>query len=118
MKEIFENKIVEINALLNCYYEKERNGQFKNNEENYNENFVIKNKIKELLENVNSSNTITENVKQLLKNELLKILAENTGCVDDCKISEIIIKELIDKKAITKNDVDYYRENENTGRWK
>jgi hypothetical protein len=53
-----------------------------------------------------------------LKNELLKLLAENTGCVDDCKISEIIIKELIDKKTITKNDVDYYRKNENTGRWK
>ena len=92
MKEYFENKIIEINTLLNCFYEKERNGHFKNNEENYNENFLIKNKIKELLENVNSNNTISENSKQLLKNELLKLLAENTGCVDDCIISEIIIK--------------------------
>jgi hypothetical protein len=34
MKENFENKIIEIDSLLNCYYEKERNGYFKNSEEN------------------------------------------------------------------------------------
>ena len=117
MEKYYENKINEINNLLKNYYEDERNGKFLNNEDDYNENLKIKNKIKELIIDVNNDDNIFENEKQSLKNKILKLLGENTGCVEDCKIAEIILKELIEKNIINQNNVDYYNSNENTGRW-
>jgi hypothetical protein len=118
MENLYENKINEINNLLNSYYEKERNRQFSNSEENYNKNLKIKIKIKELIINANDNTIISEKEKQILKNKLLKLLAENTGCVEDCKIAEHILKELVKENIINQNNVDYYYSNENTGRWK
>src|SRR5215470_7439862 len=117
MEKIYESKINKINNLLNKYYEKLRNGQFSNDEDDYNENLKIKNGIKELIIDINNNDNIFENEKQLLKNEILKLLGENTGCVEDCKIAEIILNELVEKNIINKNNVNYYYSNENTGRW-
>jgi len=115
--KIYKKKINEIKTFLSNYYENERKGKFINDEENYKENLRIKNIIKELLINLSRNISISEPQKQLQKNEIIKLLAENTGCVDDCKISKIIINELLEKNAINQSDLDYYYLNENTGRW-
>jgi DNA-directed RNA polymerase beta' subunit len=117
MEECYQNKINEINILLNDYYEKERNNFFVNGEDNYKENLKIKNNIKELIINVVVNISISEIEKQSIKNELLKLLAENTGCVEDCKIAEIILNGLKEKKIINQNEINYFYSNENIGRW-
>ena len=117
MGKYYENKINDINNLLKDYYENQINGEFLNDEENYNENLKIKNKIKELIIDVNNDDNILVDRKQSLKNKILKLLGENTGCVEDCKISEIILKELLEKNIINQINVAYYNSNENTGKW-
>jgi hypothetical protein len=117
MEKYYQNKINEINISLNNYYENERNGIFINEKDSYNENIKIKNIIKELIIAVNDTVSISEIEKQSIKNKLLKLLAENTGCAEDCEIAEIILNDLIKRNIINQNDIDYYYSNENTGRW-
>jgi hypothetical protein len=112
-----KNKIDEINILLNNYYEKERNNIFTNKKDDYNENLRIKNIIKELIVKINDDVSIYDVEKQSIKNGLLKIMAENTGCVEDCEIAEIILNDLKQKDIINQNDIKYFYSNENTGRW-
>jgi hypothetical protein len=79
---------------------------------------IVKNSIKELIIKTRNDISLTEDKKQMIINDSLKLLAENTGCVEDCIISEKILNELRDKDIIKQNDIDYYNSNENTGRWK
>jgi 6-pyruvoyl-tetrahydropterin synthase len=115
-EQIYYDEINRINTLLNEYY-KNYQKNYLNINEDFNENLKIKNNIKDLIIEIRNNTSLTENNKQLIINELLKLLAENTGCVEDCKISEVILDELKDRKIIDKNNIEYYYFNENTGRW-
>ena len=68
--------------------------------------------------NIASDISLSENQKNKRINEVLKLLAENTGCVEDCQIAEKILDDLFNKKIIKQKNIDYYYENENTRRWK
>jgi hypothetical protein len=114
--QIYYEEINRINALLNEYY-KNYQKNYINGNEDFNENLKIKNNIKDLIIKIRNDASLTENNKQLIINESLKLLAENTGCAEDCKISEIILNELEDRQIIDKNNIEYYFSNENTGRW-
>jgi hypothetical protein len=117
MEEYYQNKIDAINTALSDYYEKERNNIFSNEEDSYNENVKIKNNIKELIIKANDDASISIIEKQAIKTGLLKLTAENTGCVEDCEIAEVIINDLKEKNIINQNDTDCFYSNENTGRW-
>ena len=118
-KQIYYDEINRIKTLLIGYSEYYQEKYPNITEEgSFNENLKIKNLIKDLIIKTKEDIFITENDKYLIKNEALKLLAENTGCVEDCKISEIILEELKNKQIIDKNYIDYYYSHENTGRWK
>jgi hypothetical protein len=112
MEKIYFNELNKIINSLNEYY------QNINDDENYNKNLSIKSSIKNLIIKAKNDIYLLENKKQIIINDLLKLLAENTGCVEDCIISEKILQELKDENIIKQNDIDYYYSNENTGRWK
>jgi hypothetical protein len=116
--QIYYKEINHINTLLNEYYKNYRKNYLNIDEnEDFNENVKIKNTIKELIIKIRNDNSLTENNKQLIINKSLKLLAENTGCVEDCIISEIILNELRDEQVIDENNIEHYYSNENTGRW-
>ena len=114
MENIYKNELDSINILLNEYYKK----SYINEEESYCESLKIKNNIKNLIIKISCDFLLTENQKNEKINEILKLLAENTGCVEDCQISEKILDDLSNKGIIKQKNIDYYYENENTGRWR
>jgi hypothetical protein len=116
--QLYYEEINRIHTLLNEYYKDYQKKYLTIHENEYfNENLKIKNNIKELVIKIKNDASLTENNKQLVINESLKLLAENTGCVEDCKISEIILNELKDRQIIDENNIEHYYSNENTGRW-
>jgi hypothetical protein len=115
-EQIYYEKINRIKTLLNEYY-KNYQKKYSGINDDFNENLKIKNNIKELIIEIKNDASLAEKNKQLIINESLKLLAENTGCAEDCKISEIILDELKDKQVIDDNNIEYYYSNENTGRW-
>jgi hypothetical protein len=119
MEKTYFDELSGIIRSLNEYYRYyEENYPNINKDEDYGRNLNIKNRIKELIIKAKNDISLAEDKKQMIINDLLKFLAENTGCVEDCIISENILKELKDNNIITQNDIDYYNSNENIGRWK
>jgi hypothetical protein len=116
MEKIYFDELNRITNSLNKYYEESH--QNINKDEDYTKNLNIKNNIKDLIIKAKTDISLREDEKQIIINDSLKLLAENTGCVEDCMISENILNELRNKDIIKQNDIDYYNSNENTGRWK
>ena len=114
MEKIYKKELDSINILLNEYYKK----SYINEEDSYYENLNIKNSIKNLIIKIYYDIKLSENKKNERINETLKLLAENTGCDEDCKIAEKILKDLSNKGIIKQKSIEYYYEHENTGRWK
>ena len=117
MEKIYQNIIEEINILFDNYNKELRNNIFEN-EEDFNENLNIKTKIKNIIIIVNNDNTLSNTEKNIIVNNLIKLMAENTGCVEDSKITENILNDLKNKGIIRKENIEYFYENENIGRWK
>ena len=113
MEKIYKNELDCINVLLNEYYRK----SYINEEDSYCEILKIKNLIKNLILKIAGDIILSENQKTERINEALKLLAENTGCVEDCQIAEKILNDLSDNGIIKQKNIDYYYENENIGRW-
>ena len=114
MEKLHQKELDKINILLNEYYKK----NYQNEEDSFCENFKIKNLLKNMIINIASDISLSENKKTERINEVLKLLAENNGCVEDSQIAETILDDLFNKKIITQKNYDYYYENENTRRWK
>ena len=78
----------------------------------------FKNLIKNLIISIADDFSLSENQKNGIINKSLKLLAKNTGFVEDCQIAEKILEELSNKGIIKQKNINYYYENENTKRWK
>jgi len=105
------SELEKIEQLLNEYYEKDP----------FNEqtNKFIKNKIRELIISKYETKKMSETEKQTIINASLKLLAENTGCVEDCEIAEVILEDLFEKrKIINQKDIDDFYNNSAIRRWK
>jgi hypothetical protein len=87
----YKNRLDLINILLNDFYDNQIKKQFKSEEQEFNENKIIRNIIKEIIIAVyNDRNISKKEQKIIIKNSLL-LLSENTGCVEDTKIAEYIL---------------------------
>ena len=108
-----KNYSIELNKIehfLSEYYE--------NDPFNEQKNRFIKNKIKNLIIVAHDDTTVPEEDKQTVINAALTLLAENTGCVEDCEISETILHDLYDDlKIITQKDIDDFYKNSPANRW-
>lgn len=98
-------KIESIEKHISQYYEM----TFDNDNEDYNYNKMLKNKLKEII--VNSKNNIIIIEKALL------VLAKSTGCAEDQEIAEEIINYLFENKIINNNQLDLFYDNLGTNRW-
>ena len=109
-KKKYMVELEKIEQLLNEYYE--------NNPLNKQTNETIKNKIKDLIIIVHEDTMLSETDKQTFISTALTLLAENTGCVEDCEIAETIFRDLFDKrKIISQTEIDDFYENSPVNRW-
>ncbi|MCD9562887.1 hypothetical protein [Tenacibaculum maritimum] len=101
----FLEELSKIERDILAYYEKSFNEEV----EEYQQNALVKNKLKELIMNVRED---PDKVK-----ETLLVLAKYTGCAEDQEIAEDIIEALQKGNYITNEQIDYFDENASTGRW-
>ena len=110
MRKKYKFELEKIEQFLGEYYE--------NDPFNEQTNRAIKNKIKELIIVAHDDTTLSGAEKQTVINAALTLLAENTGCVEDCEILESIFHELFDKrKIINQKDIDDLYKNSPVNRW-
>lgn len=98
-------KIESIKKQISQYYEM----VFENDNEDYNYNKMLKNKLKEII--INSKNKISVVEKALLA------LPKSTGCAEDQEIAEDIINYLFENKIINSSQLDLFYNNLGTNRW-
>jgi len=99
-----------IKQLLDEYY--------KSNSLDKQTNETIKNKIKELIIFAHEDTALKETDKQTVISTALTLLAENTGCVEDCEIAETIFRDLFNKrKIISQKEINNFYENSPVNRW-
>jgi hypothetical protein len=82
---------------------------FENEEDDYNYNKTIKNKLKDIMINAKNNNIVIE--------KALSVLAESTGCAEDQEIAEEIVNYLFENKFINDIQLDLFYNNIGTGRW-
>ena len=97
--------IEKIKSEISKYYEM----TFKNDEDDYNYNIVIKNKLKEIIINSQDNHMVVD--------KALLVLAESTGCSEDQEIAEEIIDYLFENQFINQNQLNLFYSNIGTGRW-
>ena len=118
MKNKYRKEIIQIYEKLNEYYKNFRdNYQNINEDEEFIKNKQIKNIIKEKIITINNDKTLSKKEIYNSINEFLRLLAENTGCMEDYQISNEILSELENKNIINKDNINYYSKYENMGRW-
>lgn len=114
MKIDYESEINIIKNSLTNYYNK----QFKSEEEAYIENKRIKGQIKKLIIQVNNDRTLSETNRGCVIKVGLKLLAKNTGCVEDIEIAESILDSLFNEMEIlSQEDIDNFYEQYSSRRW-
>ena len=118
MKNKYRKEIIQIYENLNKYYKNFRDNYPNINEdEEFNKNKQIKNNIKEKIITINNDITLSKKEKCNTINEFLRLLAENTGCIEDYQISNEILSELENQNIINQDNINYYSKYENMGRW-
>lgn len=98
-------KIESVEKQISQYHEM----KFDNDNEDYNYNKTLKNKLKEVIINSKTNSVVIQ--------KALLVLAKSTGCTQDHEIAEDIINYLLENKIINNNQLDLFYDNLGTNRW-